>query len=220
MSPSMVPIVGAYFVAACRSLASSVPPTALAGIQSFPIKISGFDTSFGAAVTEGVKEELATHVGLLSLSSAMMFIGSIRGLNSMKTAKQGKVLCRLLRGEELSTIRIIIIKGTPNQFLIIAKRGLDAVWKVRVFRRLFLHFKFKQHCQTKTDSFLLRCSEGYSWRCVFPSLAKNKIMYSYSCPPVRHQVTTWVWLQQLWVYSLCSPPPDLGRTIFDFLPAS
>lgn len=99
MTPSMVPIVGAYFAAAARSLASSVPPSALAGIQELPMKvsgiqelptkISGFDTSFGAAVTEGVKEELSTHVGLLSLSSAVMFIGSIRGLNSFKTAKQG-----------------------------------------------------------------------------------------------------------------------------------
>lgn len=39
-----------------------------------------------------IEQAVTNHVGLLSLSSAVMFIGSIRGLNSMKTAKQGNYM--------------------------------------------------------------------------------------------------------------------------------
>lgn len=54
-----------------------------------------FGSSFAAdeaAIASAVGHELQTHVGLLSLTSAVMFIGSIRGLNSLKTAKQGNYM--------------------------------------------------------------------------------------------------------------------------------
>ena len=42
------------------------------------------DTAFAATQSE-IVQELQTHVGLLSLSSAVLFIGSIRGLGQIKT---------------------------------------------------------------------------------------------------------------------------------------
>ena len=91
-----MPMAASFLLGVTKTLvASSLPVSAAATvpIAALPLMVSGFDgslidSSFAATQSE-IVQELQTHVGLLSLSSAVLFIGSIRGLNSMKTAKQG-----------------------------------------------------------------------------------------------------------------------------------
>mmetsp|Transcript_55285 Transcript_55285/g.103884 ORF Transcript_55285/g.103884 Transcript_55285/m.103884 type:complete len:1383 (-) Transcript_55285:63-4211(-) len=62
--------------------------------SSLPLKLGGFGGSLvDPLAAEGIiEQELATHVGFVSLTSAVMFIGSIRGLNKHSTAQQGNVM--------------------------------------------------------------------------------------------------------------------------------
>jgi len=102
-SPSVLPVVEAWIQVAMRSLAgglAGVPllqalgATAKAGNlplpMGFPMKLGGVG-SIDAFIEESEKS-LATHVGLFSLTSAVMFIGSIKGLNKHSTAREGNYM--------------------------------------------------------------------------------------------------------------------------------
>merc|ERR1719183_1227581 len=86
------------------------------------MKLSGFGTgffdwsllgsSFGTGpgfVDPAIEAELATHVGLFSLTSAVMFIGSIRGLNKHSTARQGNLM-----GMVATAMGILSVLASPG----------------------------------------------------------------------------------------------------------
>merc|ERR1719183_1236697 len=86
------------------------------------MKLSGFGTgffdwsllgsSFGTGpgfVDPALEAELATHVGLFSLTSAVMFIGSIRGLNKHSTARQGNLM-----GMVATAMGILSVLASPG----------------------------------------------------------------------------------------------------------
>jgi len=89
-----------------------------------PLQVSGFDLGgmfqhmweglMGSNLSSFAGEEIAggrisTHVGLLSLTSAVMFIGSIRGLNKMATAQEGNLM-----GMVATAIGIISVLASPG----------------------------------------------------------------------------------------------------------
>jgi NAD(P) transhydrogenase len=74
---------------------------------ALPLKISGFDTAFLSQPS--LDAELATHVGLFSLTSAVMFIGSIRGLNKHSTARQGNLM-----GMIATALGILSVLASPG----------------------------------------------------------------------------------------------------------
>merc|ERR1719217_1969661 len=89
---------------AAKSLAGAASGTLLtAGLSSslfgttsgllpgaLPLKLGSFDPSFlSSFIMQGDFGRSIEHVGLFSLTAAVMFIGSIRGLNKHSTAKQG-----------------------------------------------------------------------------------------------------------------------------------
>jgi len=95
--PSLLPVLSAWTSVAMRSLAavSGVPLLQALGsagaaggaaLADFPLKLGG--VGFDAFLEENV----ATHVGLFSLTSAVMFIGSIKGLNKHSTAREGNYM--------------------------------------------------------------------------------------------------------------------------------
>ncbi|CAD7924036.1 unnamed protein product [Amoebophrya sp. A120] len=107
LTPSLLPVFAAYIGTAVKSLASSLPAPALTAINQLPMKVSGFSpTDFDATV---VGHELQTHVGLLSLASSVGFIGSLRGLNNMKTAKQGNYM-----GMAATAMGILSVLASPG----------------------------------------------------------------------------------------------------------
>lgn len=109
LHPSAVPLLGAYIATTVKSMLSTAvanfPAPLKVAIENIPIKTSG---AAGGAVAE-VESELQSHVGLLSLSSAVMFIGSIRGLNSMKTAKEGNFM-----GMAATAIGLLSVLASPG----------------------------------------------------------------------------------------------------------
>lgn len=61
--------------------------------MALPMKLAAFALPFMGFLEGGnIEKSLATHVGLFSLTSAVMFIGSIRGLNKHSTAQQGNAM--------------------------------------------------------------------------------------------------------------------------------
>lgn len=94
-SSGLFAVLTAWTTVAAKALCNFDGQT-LQNIASIPMKVSSFApfTSFAQTDSELALLEngLQTHVGLLSLTSAVMFIGSIRGLNSLKTAHQGNYL--------------------------------------------------------------------------------------------------------------------------------
>merc|ERR1719174_3509264 len=86
-------------------------------MSALPMKLSGFGgfgslggfftTSFPAE--QAIDAELATHVGLFSLTSAVMFIGSIRGLNKHSTARQGNLM-----GMIATALGILSVLASPG----------------------------------------------------------------------------------------------------------
>lgn len=104
-SPSLFPVVEAWLSVAMRSLAGLAGLTGVPLLQAlgttaksgdlplplgFPLKLGGVG-SIDAFIQESEKS-LATHVGLFSLTSAVMFIGSIKGLNKHSTAREGNYM--------------------------------------------------------------------------------------------------------------------------------
>jgi hypothetical protein len=88
------PIMGASLIQ-LRCMLSSATAAGGVAMSALPLKLSGFGaTSFfdSGLVEQAVQEELATHVGLFSLTSAVMFIGSLRGLNKHSTAQRGNLM--------------------------------------------------------------------------------------------------------------------------------
>eukprot|EP00931_Biecheleriopsis_adriatica_P117063 TRINITY_DN92616_c0_g1_i1.p1 TRINITY_DN92616_c0_g1~~TRINITY_DN92616_c0_g1_i1.p1 ORF type:complete len:1276 (+),score=300.00 TRINITY_DN92616_c0_g1_i1:43-3828(+) len=72
-----------------------------------PLKLGGVG-SIGGFLEESEKS-LATHVGLFSLTSAVMFIGSIRGLNKHSTAQEGNYM-----GMVATALGIISVLASPG----------------------------------------------------------------------------------------------------------
>lgn len=72
-----------------------------------PLKLGGIDPISGF-LAEGEKQ-LATHVGLFSLTSAVMFIGSIRGLNKHSTAMEGNLM-----GMVATALGIVSVLASPG----------------------------------------------------------------------------------------------------------
>lgn len=101
-SPSLLPVLDAWVSVAMRSLAgfAGIPLLQALGSMAkagdlplpagFPMKLGGVG-SIDAFIEESEKS-LATHVGLFSLTSAVMFIGSIKGLNKHSTAREGNYM--------------------------------------------------------------------------------------------------------------------------------
>ncbi|CAE6933108.1 pntB [Symbiodinium natans] len=99
--PSVLPVLNAWASTAMKSLAGlagGLPLVqalqALGGgggaALDMPLKLGGVG-SIDAFLEESEKS-LATHVGLFSLTSAVMFIGSIKGLNKHSTAREGNYM--------------------------------------------------------------------------------------------------------------------------------
>eukprot|EP00440_Ansanella_granifera_P051488 gb/GFBE01055821.1/.p1 GENE.gb/GFBE01055821.1/~~gb/GFBE01055821.1/.p1 ORF type:complete len:1274 (+),score=357.35 gb/GFBE01055821.1/:1-3822(+) len=77
------------------------------GMADLPLKLGGVG-SIGGFLEESEKS-LATHVGLFSLTSAVMFIGSIRGLNKHSTAREGNYM-----GMVATALGIISVLASPG----------------------------------------------------------------------------------------------------------
>jgi NAD(P) transhydrogenase len=90
-----------------RSVLSSVAGNSVAAIGGLPLKIGGIGSSFWA--DPALEAQLATHVGLFSLTSAVMFIGSIRGLNKHSTAQQGNLM-----GMVATALGILSVVASPG----------------------------------------------------------------------------------------------------------
>jgi len=104
-------IVSAWTSVAAKTL-SNLQGLDLVDIMKLPLKGSSIVpfTSFAEASSEGfIQTELKTHIELLSLTSAVMFIGSLRGLNSLKTAHQGNYL-----GMAASALGIVSVLASPG----------------------------------------------------------------------------------------------------------
>jgi len=89
VSVGMKTLAGAAVGSALPLLLNSASGTSGALSFIMPLKVSGFvGTDFLMTGLTG----LGNHAGILSLASAMMFIGSIRGLSQHSTAQQGNML--------------------------------------------------------------------------------------------------------------------------------
>eukprot|EP00392_Amoebophrya_sp_AT5.2_P003629 g3634.t1 len=107
-NPAFLPVLAAYLGTAVKSLVSTryIPTSALTAIESLPLKVSGFSPTDFEGVLQG---EIQTHVGLLSLASSVGFIGSLRGLNNMKTAKQGNYM-----GMAATAVGLLSVLASPG----------------------------------------------------------------------------------------------------------
>eukprot|EP00439_Symbiodinium_sp_Y106_P082080 s392_g21.t1 len=99
--PSALPVLNAWASTAMKSLAGLAGGLPLVQAMQalgsgggtaldMPLKLGGVG-SIDAFLEESEKS-LATHVGLFSLTSAVMFIGSIKGLNKHSTAREGNYM--------------------------------------------------------------------------------------------------------------------------------
>eukprot|EP00397_Hematodinium_sp_SG-2012_P002716 GEMP01002724.1.p1 GENE.GEMP01002724.1~~GEMP01002724.1.p1 ORF type:complete len:854 (+),score=126.96 GEMP01002724.1:148-2709(+) len=133
-------VLTAWATVAAKSLCNFDGQT-LQTIATIPMRMSSFVpiTSFTSATSDFAMlgNELQTHVGLLSLTSAVMFIGSIRGLNSLKTAHQGNYLG--MAASALGILSVMASKGFGGShlrflitFLLAGGVGLGIAEKVKM----------------------------------------------------------------------------------------
>lgn len=118
-------VVQAWTEVAWKKVCSEMPPiTPLHALAFTPLlqalspqtsamaalpRLSGAMLPLKVAGIGGLGHEIATHIGLLSLASAVMFIGSIRGLNTHGTARQGNVM-----GMIATAVGIISVLASPG----------------------------------------------------------------------------------------------------------
>lgn len=96
--PALASLLGSAS-AGYSTVAGSALPLSLAGVGSLP-------TQAGIATAAHV---LSTHVGLFSLTAAIMFIMSIRGLNKHSTSKEGNLIGMLATA--LGILSILVSPG-------------------------------------------------------------------------------------------------------------
>jgi len=130
--PMHIPVYAASGLFTIITAWASVAGKALCNFEGVPLKsilqiplkgssvfpFTSFATAEGTATvggaTELIKSELKTHIEVLSLTSAMMFIGSLRGLNSHKTAHEGNYLGMAAAG--LGILSVVASSGFGGNY--------------------------------------------------------------------------------------------------------